>query len=94
MKKLKETEDSRYIYQIKLYKACFQHDMAHEDFEKLTEEQLLINYCIIKQLILLKIRNMMDINEDLLQWSLDFFIKELLVVVLKMRIFQTNVLCT
>ena len=55
MKKLKETEDSQYIYQIKLDKACFQHDMAHGDFKKLTEEQLLINYCIIKQLILLKI---------------------------------------
>ena len=29
IQKLKETEDSRYIYQIELDKACFQHDMAY-----------------------------------------------------------------
>ena len=33
---LKETEDSRYIYQNKLDKACFQHDMSYEDFKDLT----------------------------------------------------------
>ena len=37
-----------------------------------------------------KIRNMMDINVDLLQWSINFLIKIILVVVLKMRIFQTK----
>ena len=30
MQKFKETGDSRYIYQNKLDKACFQHDMAME----------------------------------------------------------------
>ena len=29
----KETGDSRYVYQNKLDKACFQHDMAYEDFK-------------------------------------------------------------
>ena len=33
--KLKETEDSRYIYQSKLDKVCFQHDMAYGDFKDL-----------------------------------------------------------
>ena len=32
----KETEDSRYIYQNKLDKACFQYGMACEDFKRLT----------------------------------------------------------
>ena len=36
IKKFKETRDSRYIYQNKLDKACFQHDMAYGDFEDLT----------------------------------------------------------
>ena len=36
IQKFKETEDSRYIYQNKLEKACFQHDMAYGDFKDLT----------------------------------------------------------
>ena len=35
IKKFKETGDSRYIYQNELDKACFQHDMAYEDFKDL-----------------------------------------------------------
>ena len=38
----------------------------------------------------LKIRNMMDIEVYLLQWSIYFLIKKPLAVVLKMRILQTN----
>ena len=38
------------------------------------EEQLLINYYAIKHLMLLKIRNMMDINAELLQWFVKFLI--------------------
>ena len=33
----KGVEDSRYIYQKKLDKACFQHDMANEDFKNLSK---------------------------------------------------------
>ena len=36
IQKSKETGDSRYIYQNKLDKACFQHDMAYGDFKDLT----------------------------------------------------------
>ena len=36
IQKIKETGDSRYIYQNKLDKACFQHDMAYGDFKYLT----------------------------------------------------------
>ena len=35
MKKFKETENSRYIYQNELDKVCFQHDMAYGDFKDL-----------------------------------------------------------
>ena len=35
IKKFKETEGSRYIYKNDLDKACFQHDMAYEDFKDL-----------------------------------------------------------
>ena len=49
-----------------------------------------LNYKMNKHLILLKIQNKMDINVDLLQWSINCLIKKPLLVVLKMKIFQTN----
>ena len=33
IQRFKETGDSRYIYQNKLDKACFQHDMSYRDFK-------------------------------------------------------------
>ena len=36
IQKFKETSDSRYIYQNKIDKACFQHDIACRDFKDLT----------------------------------------------------------
>ena len=39
-KNIKETRDSRYIYQNKLGKACFQHDMAYEDFKDLNRRTI------------------------------------------------------
>ena len=36
IQKLKETGDSRYIYQNELDKACFQHDMAYGDLTRRT----------------------------------------------------------
>ena len=33
IRKFKETGDSRYIYKKKLDKACFPHNMVHDDFE-------------------------------------------------------------
>ena len=57
-------EDSRYIYQNKLDKGSSQHNMAYGDFKDLTRKQFLIKYYVLKHLILLIIRNMMDINVD------------------------------
>ena len=38
IQKIKETGDSRYIYQNELDKACFQHDVASGEFEDLTRK--------------------------------------------------------
>ena len=40
IKKFKETEDSKYIYQSELDKACFQHDMAYGDFKDLNRRTI------------------------------------------------------
>ena len=40
------------------------------------EEQLLMKYCMLKHLILLKIPNRIKINADLLQWTVIFLIKK------------------
>ena len=87
IKKFKETGDSRDIYQNEFDKAWFQHDMAIEILIIRLEEQVLIRYCVIKHLILLKIQNMMDINIDLLQYFITFLTKKLLIKILKMKIF-------
>ena len=61
---------------IKKDNACFQHNTALMEILKISIEQLLIKYCTIKHLILLKILNMMNINVDLLQWFTNFLIKK------------------
>ena len=37
IQKFKETGDTRYIYQNEVVKACFQHDMPHENFQNLNK---------------------------------------------------------
>ena len=69
MQKFKETGHSRYICQNKLEKKSFHQDMAYGDFKGLirkTATDKILGHLIL-HLILLKIRNMMDINVDLLQ---------------------------
>ena len=60
--------------QSKLDKACLQHDMAYEDFKDLSRKQLLIKYCWVKHLVLLKIQNM-DMKGVLHQWLINDSIK-------------------
>ena len=86
----KKTEDSRYIYQnkfkalIKLYlKFVFDMEWLMLILKISLDKQLLIKYCVIKHLLLLKIQNMMHIKENFLQCSIKFFDKKLLAVVLK-----------
>ena len=75
IQKFLEPGDSRFIYQKELGKAWFQHVMAYGDFKYLTERTASNKTWVMKPLILLKIRNMMDINVELLQWSLNVLIK-------------------
>ena len=81
--KVKETGDSRYIYQNELDKACFQHDMAYGNIKDLTRRTA-SEHCTIKHLIVLKTRNIMDISIELLQWFTIFLIKKFLVVPLRL----------
>ena len=76
IQKSKYAGDSQYIYENKLDKACFQHDMAYRDFKKLTRRIVSDKILRNKHLMLLKIQNLMDIKEILLQWFTNFLIKE------------------
>ena len=60
----------------KLKEHVFNRTWLMEILMILLEEQLLIKYCVIKHLILLKIQNEMDIKEVLLQWFIHFLIKK------------------
>ena len=62
-------------------KACFQHDITCGVFKDLPEKRLLIKY-YIKHLILLKIRNLMDIKEVLLHWFINLWLRSFQVVLL------------
>ena len=84
-KKIKETGDSRYIYQNELDKACFQHDMAYGDFKDSTRRTASDKILRDKAFNMLKIENMMDIKGVLLQWFITFLIKNLLVEQLNMK---------
>ena len=66
-KNLKRQKDPWYIYQNELDKASFQNTIAYGDFKDLSRKQLLIEYCMMKHLILLKIKNMMNVNLYFLQ---------------------------
>ena len=86
IKKFKDTEDSRYIYQSDLDKSCFQHDRAYGDFKDLTRRAASDKILRDKDFILLKIRNMMDISVDLLQWSISLLIQNIFVGPLRLQI--------
>ena len=65
--KFKETGNSQNIYQNELDKACFQHDTFYGDFKDLTRRTSYDKVLRVKHLILLMIRDIMDINVGLLQ---------------------------
>ena len=50
------------------------------------EEQSQKKYDVIKHLILIKIQNIMDINADLLQWYVNFLIKNLVKIALNKKL--------
>ena len=83
-KSLKKTGDTKYIYKIELDKACFQNDMAYGDFKDLAKRTAADEVLREKHLILLKIRNIVDIKEDWLVWFITFLIKRPQAVVLSL----------
>ena len=89
IQKFKETGNSKYICQNELDKASFQHDMSYRDFKDLPRRTAAVRYYVIKYLILLKIQNIKVINKDLLQSFINFMIKRLQVVLLKMKLYPT-----
>ena len=86
IQKFKETGDTNYIYKSELDKACFQHDMTYGDFKNLARRTASDE--VLRDLILQKILNIMDIKEVLHLWFINFLIKSLLqvVVLLTMRL--------
>ena len=73
IQKIKETGDASYIYNNELDKACFQHDMAYDNFKD--KDRRTASDKSLRDLILLKILDMMGIEEDLLLWFINFLIK-------------------
>ena len=71
-----------------LIKLVFNMAWLMEILKIYLEEHLLIKYSVIKHLILLKIRNMMDINinVDLLKWFIKFLIEKLLLRLHRQRL--------
>ena len=84
--KFKEMGDSWYIYLV------FNMTRFMEILKIKLKEQPLIKHYVIKHLILLKIQNIMDIEEGLLQWVYKFFNKKTSGNSIKNedRIFQTK----
>ena len=64
--------------------------MAYGDSKDLTRRTTSAELCAIKHLLLLKIRNMMDIRMELLQCSINSLIKKLPVEQFQMKICQTK----
>ena len=83
-KKFIETENSRYIFQNKLDKACFQHDMAYGDFKNLTRRTASNKALRDKAFNIAKNLKYDGKKEVLFHWFTIFLIKSLLVLILEL----------
>lgn len=84
---LRKTGYLRYIYQNELIDtASCQHDISHAYFNGLPRRKTFYyNYYVITHLNLLKIRNMLQINVDILPWFITFLIKGFQVLLIKLH---------
>ena len=87
LKKSKETGDSKYIYQNELDNACLQHDIAYGDFKDLNRITFSDKVLRDKAFNTDKDPKYDVYQRGLAQWVINFFVKNLLVVVFKMKIF-------
>ena len=85
IKKIKETGDSKYIYQKELDKVCFQHDMAYGDFKDLNRRTASDKLLHDKAFIIAKYPKYDGYQHGLASMVYKYFDK-----VLKMKIFQTK----
>ena len=72
--KITKTGDTRYIYQNELGKTCFQRDTAYDVYKYLSRRTASDKALGHNSFI---IASMMDINEDLAQWSSNLLTKNL-----------------
>ena len=88
--KFKETRNSQNIYQNKLDKACFQHDTAYGDFKDLTRRTSSDKVLRVNAFGIANDPRYYRYQRGLASMvtCFNFLIKKLLVVVLKLRIFQ------
>ena len=97
LKKVKETEDSRYIYQNELDKACFQHDMAYTGFKDLTRRTAAGKYYVLgikvlrdEAFNLAKSKKYDEYQRGLASMVYKYFDKKIQVEQLQKKIFQIN----
>ena len=79
IQKFKETGGSNYIYQNKLDKVCFQHDMAYEDFKYLPKRTIAHKISRDKAFNIAKNPKNDGCQRGLVQWFINFSIKILLI---------------
>ena len=72
----KETGDSRYIYQNELDKACFQHEMAYGDFKDLSRRTASDKILCDKAFNITQNPKYDGYKGVLLEWFINFLIKE------------------
>ena len=72
IQKFKETVDSRHIYQNKIDKACFQHDMAYGDFKDLARRTASDKILCNKAFYFVKTPKYDKLQRDLLHWLTNF----------------------
>ena len=85
IQKFKETEDSKYIYQNKLDKACFQYDLAHGDFKDFPRRTAAERVLRDKAFNIAKNAKYDEYQRSLASMVYKFFDKKLQVVVLKIK---------
>ena len=90
IQKFKETGNSRYIYQNKLDKACFQHDLAYGDFKGLTRRTASGKILCDKAFTIAKNLKYDGYCRGLASMVYNFFDKKTSGSRIKMRIFQTR----
>ena len=82
---MRETGDSRYIYQNELYKACFQHGMDSGDFKDLLGRAASDNVLCDKSFNNVENPKYDEYQRDLAPMVYKFSIKKILVLLLKMK---------